>query len=87
MDLLTREEIEKFGLTYEPDATKCKMRKLRLYVPAPEMIDEFYKEEIAKQIPYQYVHQVKETTNPYAGNPNFLADPKVLVVGHTPNGK
>lgn len=83
MNLLTKEEIEKFGFTYEPDITKCKSRKLRLYVPKPEMINEWFKGEIAKQIPYQCVHQVKETDNPYEGDPNFFADPKVIVVGHT----
>lgn len=87
MDLLTKEEIERFGFTYEPDATKCKSRKLRLYVPAKELINDEYKAEIANQIPYQYVHKVIETPNPYEGDPNFLADPKVLVTGHTPNGK
>ena len=79
--ILTKEEIQKFGFTYEPDATKCKTRKLKLYVP--KVIDDDYKDEVAKEIPYEYVHEVKETSNPYEGDPNFLADPKVLVVGHT----
>ena len=81
MDLLTKEEIQKFGFTYEPDATKCKTRKLRLYVP--KVIDDDYKDEVANEIPYQYVHRVWETPNIYEGNPNYLADPKVLVTGHT----
>lgn len=87
MDLLTKEEIEKAGFIYEPDASKCKTRKLRLYVPAPEGIDDDYKKEIIEQICYKHVHKVWETPNPYEGDPNFLADPRVLVTGHTPNGK
>ncbi len=86
MVILTKEEIEKYGFIYEPDITKCKSRKLRLYVPKQELIDEEYKKEVANQIPYQYVHQVIETPNPYEGDPNFLADPKVLVKGHTQKG-
>lgn len=31
MNLLTKEEIEKFGFTYEPDETKCKTRKIKLH--------------------------------------------------------
>lgn len=85
-ELLTKDEIEKFGFIYEPDENKCKSRKLKLYVPSSEMIDEGYKLEIANQIPYKYVHKVVETPNPYEGDPNFLTDPKVLVIGHTPNG-
>jgi hypothetical protein len=85
--ILTKEEIQKFGFTYEPDATKCKTRKLKTYFPAPELQNEDWKAAIAEDIPYQYVHEVKETPNPYEGDPNFLANPKVLVVGHTPNGK
>jgi hypothetical protein len=84
--ILTKEEIQKFGFTYEPDVTKCKTRKLRMYIPKPELMDEDWKTEVANQIPYQFVHRVWETPNPYAGDPNFLADPKVLVTGHTPNG-
>lgn len=87
MILLTREEIEKAGFIYEPDREKCKARKLRLYVPMPELMDEEYKKEIVNQIPFQFVHEVRETPNLYEGDPNFLADPKVLVIGHTPNGK
>jgi hypothetical protein len=81
--ILTKEEIQKFGFTYEPDATKCKTRKLRTYVPKPELMDEEWKAAVAKEIPYQYVHQVWETPNPYEGNPNYLTDPRVLVTGHT----
>jgi len=78
--LWTRKDIENYGFVYEPDVSKCKTLKLRLYVPVE--IDDFFKQEIAKQIPYKYVHQVWETPNPYEGDPNFLADPKVLVTGH-----
>lgn len=85
--LLTREEFEKHGFIYEPDVTKCKTRKLKLYVPAEEMINDEYRMEIVNQLPYQYIHEVIETPNPYAGNPDYCCDPKVLVRGHTPNGK
>lgn len=87
MDFLTKEEIEKFGFTYESDATKCKTRKLRTYVPKPEMMDKAWIAEVVSQIPYQFVHRVWETPNPYAGDPGWCCDPKVLVTGHTPNGK
>ena len=83
MDLLTKEEIQKFGFIYEPDATKCKSRKLKLHVP--EVIDDDYKNEVANQITYQYVHQVKASENIYEGNPNYLVDTRVIVVGHTLN--
>ena len=83
MELFTKEEIEKYGFIYEPDVTKCKSLKLKSYIPKPEMIDEAYKVEVAKEIPFKHVHRVKETTNPYEGDPHFLADPKWIVVGHT----
>jgi len=78
---LSIEEIKEFGFTYEPDITKCKSLKLKMSVP--ELIDDECKTEIVKQIPFQYVHEVKETLNPYKDDPNFLADPKIIVVGHT----
>jgi hypothetical protein len=77
----TKEDIQKFGFIYEPDVTKCKFLKLRLGIP--EIFTEDYKLKIAEQIPYIYVNQIKETPNPYEGNPNFLADPKIVVAGHT----
>lgn len=82
-ELLTREEFEKAGFVYEPDRTKCKAYKLRLSVPAREMINDEYKSEMISQIPFVYVREVKETENPYEGDPHFLADQKVLVIGHT----
>lgn len=82
-ELLTREEIEKAGFVYEPNKTKCKSFKLKLYVPCDSWINDEYKAEIISQIPFVYVHRVKKTENPYEGDPNFLADPKVLVIGHT----
>lgn len=82
-ELLIREEIEKFGFIYEPDKAKCKSLKLKLPVPSDNLINDEYKAKIISQIPFVYVHEVKKTENPYEGNPNFLADPKVLVVGHT----
>lgn len=81
--LLTKEEIEKSGFVYEPDRTKCKSLKLKLPVPNDNLINDEYKAEIISQIPFVYVHEVKKTENPYEGNPNFLADPRILVVGHT----
>ena len=82
MNLFTKKDIKRFGFIYEPDKTKCKSLKLRLYVPKLEMIDEDYKKEIAKQIPYKYVHLVIKSPNPYEDDPDFLADPRVLVIGH-----
>lgn len=83
---LTKEEIEKAGFAYEPDKTKCKSVKLKLSVPSDDLINDEYKAEIISQIPFAYVHEVKKTENPYEGNPNFLADPRILVVGHTRKG-
>lgn len=82
-ELLTRDEIEKFGFIYESDKMKCKSLKLKLSVPSDDLINDEYKAKLISQIPFAYVHEVKKTENPYEGNPNFLADPKVLVVGHT----
>lgn len=81
-ELLTREEIEKAGFIYEPDRAKCKSIKLKLSVPGDALINDEYKAEIISQIPFVYVHEVKKTENPYEGNPNFLTDPRVLVIGH-----
>ena len=83
VELLTKEEIESYGFIYEPDATKCKSRKLHLYVPSNEMINDDYKLEIAKQITFKYVNRVYKAPNPYEGDPDFLSDPKVIVSGHT----
>lgn len=79
-EIFTKRDIENFGFTYEPDSSKCQTRKLRLYVPSK--IDYFFKQEIAKQIPYKYVHKVWETPNSHEGDLNFLADSKILVTGH-----
>jgi len=78
--ILTKEEIEKLGFIYESDETKCKTIKLALHVPRV-MYDEFYP-ELVKQTPFKYVNQITETPNPYEGNFNFCADPKMLVTGH-----
>ena len=83
IEIFTKEDIEKYGFIYEPDITKCQSLKLKLCVPESGTMDEDYKTEVANQIPYQYVHQVIESPNPYEGDPNFLADSKVIVVGHT----
>ena len=76
-----KEDIERFGFIYEPDITKCKSLKLKLSVP--EIITDDYKLKIVEQIPYVYINQVKETINPYEGDSNFMADPRIIVVGHT----
>lgn len=80
-ELLTKKEIEKFGFKYEPDASKCKAYKLKLYVP--QVVDDFFKKAIADEIMFEYVNEVIESPNPYAGDPHFLSDPKVIVRGHT----
>lgn len=82
-ELLTREEFEKAGFIYEPDRSKCKAYKLRLCVPAKEMINDEYKAELISQIPFVYVHEVKETEKLYDGDSNFVVDSRVLVIGHT----
>jgi hypothetical protein len=48
VELITKEEFEKFGFVYEPDLSKCKSRKLRHYIP--QVIDDFFKEEIVEEI-------------------------------------
>ncbi len=84
MTLLTKEEMEKFGLVYEPDRSKCKSRKLRHYIP--KIVDDMFKEEIIKEIKesgWKYIHKVIESPNPYESDPNFIADPKPIIVGHS----
>jgi hypothetical protein len=83
MNVLNKEEIERFGFIYEPDKSKCRSCKLKLRLPESEYFNEWFKESIAGEIPFVYVHLVKETENPYAEDPNFLADPKIMVIGHT----
>ena len=85
-EFFTKEEIEEAGFIYEPDRSKCKSMKLKLCIPHDELINSFFKAEIVKEIPYVYVHKIVETDNPYDTDPNFLADPKVLIVGHTLRG-
>ena len=87
IELLTREEFEKHGFIYEPDKTKCKSRKLKMSIPPVEMIDEDYKMKIVDQIPYKYLYEVIQTPNPYENSTGFFSDPRVLVTGHTSNGK
>lgn len=79
--IFTREDIERFGFIYEPDKDKCKSHKLRWCVP--RVIDEEFKKSIVDDVVFTHIHEVKKTENPYEGDPNFLADPKVLVIGHT----
>jgi hypothetical protein len=80
---LNKKEIENAGFIYEPDRSKCKSLKLNIHVPKDDLVNDEFKQQIVKEIPFVYVHQVTETPNPYEGNPDFLADPKVLVIGHT----
>ena len=79
LELLNKEDIESAGFIYEPDRSKCKAYKLKLYVP--EVIVEEFKKAIVNEIMFKYVHQVKESENPYG--PDFCSDPKVIVIGHT----
>ena len=81
--LFTKEEIESYGFIYEPDRDKCKSRKLRHYIP--EKVSDWFKQEVVDEIKesgWKYIHQIKETENPYEGDPDFCCDSRVLVVGH-----
>lgn len=84
VDLLSREEFERNGFIYEPDRNKCETWKLRLYVPDEEWRDEEYKKILISELPCKYIHRVWITPNPYEGDPNFFANYRVLVTGHTP---
>ena len=82
-EFLTKEEIEKAGFFYESNKSVCKSLKLKLYVPKDELVNDEFKKSIIDEIPFIFVHKVTETPNVYPDDPNFLADPKVLVIGHT----
>jgi len=83
MKEFTIEEIQQLGVQYEPDSTKCKAYKIHLF-PSDDCNVEFLK-RIQELNPYEYVHQIKETLNPYSNSPEFFSDPKIIIIGHTPS--
>lgn len=75
--LFTKEDIQKYGFIYEPDTSKCKLRKLRF----PSCETEEDKAEISKEIFFKYVNSVFiDTYQPLIPPDHY--DYRVMVRGH-----
>jgi hypothetical protein len=72
--LFTRQDIEKFGFIYEPDASKCKTIRIKSWPNES-------KQEIARNIYTKYVNSVfvNESIQPITGG---HWDTKVMIKGH-----